>query len=126
MCGLHSARNAAAAHKANHTIVYLNLRGNAIGSDGALALADGMKALLMMLCFLWNMTGVLVTWMNTASLPTCSLTRKKGSAPSSQPRTSCVARNVSHRMAKRWNIRSDEVHVVCRGFVFAMLITCEP
>ena len=37
----------------------------------------------------------------------------------------CVARNVSHRMAKRWNIRSDEVSVVCRGIVFAMLITSE-
>ena len=65
-----SARNAPAAHKANHTIECLNLGGNEIGDGGAIALADGIKALLMMLCFLWNMTSILVTRMNTASLPT--------------------------------------------------------
>ena len=67
---LRSARNAAAAHKANHTMKFLILGGNAIGAHGAVALADAIKALLMMLCFLWNMTSILVTRMNTASLPT--------------------------------------------------------
>ena len=43
-----SARNASAAHKANHTIEYLGLGGNAIGDDGAVALADAMQALLVM------------------------------------------------------------------------------
>ena len=46
--GLRSARNASAAHKANHTIEYLDLRENAIGDDGAVALADAIKALLIM------------------------------------------------------------------------------
>ena len=45
---LRSARNASAAHKANHTIERLNLRGNAIGDDGAVELAGALKALLMM------------------------------------------------------------------------------
>ena len=45
---LRSARNASAAHKANHTITELDLCGNAIGSDGALAIADGLKAVIMM------------------------------------------------------------------------------
>ena len=35
-----------------------------IGDDGAIALADAIKALLMMLCFLRNMTGILVTGLN--------------------------------------------------------------
>ena len=74
---LWSARNASAAHKANHTIECLDLDGNKIGDDGAIALADAIKVLLMMLCFLWNMTGILVTRLNTASLPTCSLARMK-------------------------------------------------
>ena len=45
---LRSARNASAAHKANHTIKSVDLGGNIIGDDGAVALADHMKALLMM------------------------------------------------------------------------------
>ena len=102
----------------------LSLSGNAIGAHGAVALADAIKALLMMLCFLWNMTGVLVTWMNTASLPTCSLTRKEAHLRHDLEHV-CVARNVSHRMAKRWNIRSGGVSVVRHGIVFAMLITSE-
>ena len=94
------------------------LHGNAIGDDGAVALADAIKALLMMLGFLWNMTGILVTT-DEHGLATDMLAHEKGSAPSSQSRTCCVARNVSHRMAKRWNIRSDGVsrrapwHRVC-------------
>ena len=46
--GLRSARNASAAHKANHTIERLYLERNAIGDDGAVALANAIKALLMM------------------------------------------------------------------------------
>ena len=42
------ARNASAAQKANRTISTLYLRENVIGDDGAIALADGIKALLMM------------------------------------------------------------------------------
>ena len=45
---LRSARNASAAHKANHTIEDLNLGHNVIGDDGAVALANAIKALLMM------------------------------------------------------------------------------
>ena len=45
---LRSARNASAAHKANHTITFVDLEGNAIGDDGAVALADAIKALLAM------------------------------------------------------------------------------
>ena len=73
----------------------------------------------------WNIVSVLVTGLNTASLPTCAcdcaehclatdtLACEKGSAPLSRSRFCCVARNVI-RMAKRWNIRSDGVCVVCR------------
>ena len=124
MRALRSARNASAAHKANRTISVLYLRENVIGNDGAIALADGIKALLMMLCFFWNSPSTLVTRMNTASQPTCSLTRKEAHFRHDLEHVR-VARNVSHRMAKRWNIRSDGVSVVCRGIVFAMLITCE-
>ena len=46
--GLRSARNSSAVHKANHTITVLNLGHNAIGDDGAVALADAIKALLVM------------------------------------------------------------------------------
>ena len=53
---LRSARNASPSHKAKCTIKNLDLRENAIENDGANAIADAMKALLMMLCFLWNMT----------------------------------------------------------------------
>ena len=77
MRALRSARNASAFHKANHTITELYLDGNKIGDDGAVALADAVKALLMMLCFFWNTPSILVTRMNTASQPTCSLTRKE-------------------------------------------------
>ena len=45
---LRSARNSSAVHEANHTIERLNLRENAIGDDGAVALADAIKALLIM------------------------------------------------------------------------------
>ena len=45
---LHSARNASATHEANHSIEVLNLEGNAIGNEGAVALADAIKALLVM------------------------------------------------------------------------------
>ena len=45
---LRSARNASAAHKANHTIEYLDLGGNAISNDGAVALAYAIKSLLVM------------------------------------------------------------------------------
>ena len=45
---MRSGRNASAAHKANHTIEYLDLERNAIGDDGAVALANAMRALLMM------------------------------------------------------------------------------
>ena len=45
---LRSARNASAAHKANRTITELDLGQNAIGDDGAVALAGAVKALLMM------------------------------------------------------------------------------
>ena len=103
---------------------FLYLDCNEIGNDGAIAIADGIKALIMMLCFLWNMTGILVTRMNTASLPTCSLTRKEAHLRHNLEHVR-VARNVSHRMAKRWNIRSGGVSVVRHGIVFAMLITCE-
>ena len=48
-----------------------------MGTGGAVALADAVKALIMMLCFLWNMTGILVTRLNTASLPTCSFATKE-------------------------------------------------
>ena len=102
MRALRSARNASAAHKANRTITELDLGWNAIGNDGALAIADGIKALIMMLCFL--MTGIHVTRLNTASLPTCSLTRKEAHLRHNLEHV-CVARNVSHRMAKMWNIR---------------------
>ena len=47
-CVLRSARNASTAHKANHTIESLDFEGYVIGNDGAVALADGMKALLIM------------------------------------------------------------------------------
>ena len=43
-----SALNASAAHKANHTIKFVDLERNAIGDDGAVALANAIKALLMM------------------------------------------------------------------------------
>ena len=124
-----SARNAAAFHKANRTMEFLYLDGNAIGSDGAVALADAIKALLMMLCFLWNMTGVLVTWMNTASLPTCSLTRKEAHLRHNLEHVVCHETSATawqRETRPGWNIRSDEVHVVRRGIVFAMLITCKP
>ena len=124
MCARRSARNASASHKANHIMKSLYLYGNEIGDDGAVALADAVKALLMMLCFLWNTPSILVTRMNTASLPICSLARKEAHLRHNLEHV-CVVRNVSHRMAKRWNIHSDEVHVVCRGIVFAMLITSE-
>ena len=58
-------------------------------------------------------------------LATDVLAHETGTAPSSQCQTCCVARNVSHRKAKRWNTRSDGVCVVYRGIVFATLITCE-
>ena len=45
---LWSARNAGAAHEANHTMKFLSLGENAIGDDGAIALADAVKALIMM------------------------------------------------------------------------------
>ena len=45
---LRSARNASIAHKANRTIEWLKLAGNAIGDDGAVELAGALKALLMM------------------------------------------------------------------------------
>ena len=48
MRALRSARNASAAHKANHTITELDLGWNAIGNDGAIAIADGLKAVIMM------------------------------------------------------------------------------
>ena len=46
--GLRSVRNASAAHKANHTIERLYLDKNAIGDDGAVALANAVQALLVM------------------------------------------------------------------------------
>ena len=46
--GLRSVRNASAAHKANHTIERLYLEHNAIGDDGAVALANAVQALLVM------------------------------------------------------------------------------
>ena len=70
------------------------------------------------------MTSILATKAEQC-LATDMIAHETGSAPSSQCQTCCVARNVSHRMAKRWNIRSDGVCVVCRGIVFATLITCE-
>ena len=45
---LWSARNASAAQKANHTITELRLEWNKIGDGGAVALADAVKALIMM------------------------------------------------------------------------------
>ena len=45
---LRSARNASAVHKANHTIECLCLHENALGDDGAVALADAIKVLLVM------------------------------------------------------------------------------
>ena len=108
MRALRSARNASAAQKANHTIIELYLGWNAIGNDGAIAIADGIKALLLMLCFPLEHDRYSGD-KGEHCLATDMLAHEKGSAPSSQSRTCCVARNVSHRMAKRWNIRSDGV-----------------
>ena len=100
MRALRSARNASAAQKANHTITELRLGWNAIGDDGALALADGIKALLMMLCFPLEHDRCSCN-LDEQGLATDMLACEKGSAPSLQPRTCCVPRNVSHCMAKR-------------------------
>ena len=70
------------------------------------------------------MTSILATKAEQC-LATDMIAHETGSAPSSQYQTCCVARNVSHRMAKRWNRLSDGVCVVYRGIVFATLITCE-
>ena len=114
-----------AAHKANHTIKRLDLERNAIGDDGAVALADAMQGVACDVRFPWNMTGIFVTSAEQC-LTTDLIAHETGTGPSSQCQTCCVARNFSHRMAKSWNIRSDGVCVVCRGIVFAMLITCNP
>ena len=128
-----SALNASAAHKANHTIecLYLGTNvvsndGNAIGDDGAVALARRHEGVAYDVCFLLNMTSILATGAKTLPRYRHDRLHETGTAPSSQCQTCCVARNVSHRKAKRWNIRSDGVCVVCRGIVFAMLITCNP
>ena len=73
---LRNARNASADHKANDTIIELYLEENAITDDGAIALADAVKAFSHDVCFLWNMTGI-VTRLKAASLPTCSLARRE-------------------------------------------------
>ena len=108
---------------------FWTLDGNEIGDDGAVALADAIKALFMMLCFLWNMTGILVTRLNTASLPTCSFARKEAHLRHNLEHVVCHETSATawqRETRPGWNIRSDEVHVVCRGIVFAMLITCKP
>ena len=57
-------------------------------------------------CFLRNMTSIFVTSAEQC-LTTDMIAHETGTAPSSQCQTCCVARNFSHRMAKRWNRFSD-------------------
>ena len=119
MCARRSARNASASHKANHIMKSLYLYGNEIGDDGAVALADAVKALLMMLCFLWNSPSILVTRMNTASLPTCSLTRKEAHFRHNLEHV--VSRETS---ATAWQRGGTYVQMKCTSCAVASCLRC--
>ena len=130
MRALRSARNASAAQKANHTITELRLKWNKIGDDGAVVLADGIKALLMMLCFPLEHDRCSCNLdEQAASLPICSLERKEAHLRYNLEHVVCHETSATawqRETRPRWNRRSDEVHVVRRGIVFAMLITWKP